>query len=169
MRWVPYAWWSSVYSTAFHVWYTDELGRLGQARCWTSTLGPNRVNWVAEDTTYLMKDLGWFGQLVLTGIALFLLRFGMRAMLRGELIVPATYGYHQPVHVQGWPLALLCLAAMCGAISLLAQVAFQHERRDRERPYTLLARGSGALGWILLWASLTVFACLTIRSACLEK
>jgi hypothetical protein len=163
VRWVPYAYWASVYSTAFSVCYTDQNGRVSRARCCTSTLGPTRVRWVPEDVRYLMTNVGSFGQLILTSIALFLLQFAVRAMLRAELILPASYRYRQPVHVHGWPLTLLCLAALCGAGSLLAQVIFQHDRRNRERTYTLLARGSSLLGWTLLWSSLALHAWQTFH------
>jgi hypothetical protein len=120
-------------------------------------LDPRRVRWVSEEVGYLNKPLPLAGRVVYLLLVVFLLQFGVRHLLARELILPPLAKHPAPIRVDGWPLFLVCSAALCGAASLLTVVVYQYSSKAAERPYTFIARGCGIVGWALFASSPFVY------------
>ena len=161
VRWRPFAGWAVYYSStlAFRTMSVDATGCIQTARCAVHTWF-HSVYWVGNDVTYLDKNTSRIGRLFYMATAIFLLGFGLKHLATGILVLPpsARQIYPRPIHLHGWPVILLSLAALCGAVNLLTNVCFRSSGAETKRRWTWFARGFSILGWVLFWASLAVYA-----------
>ena len=159
VRWRPFAYWRQLNSTGFNVSYLDVAGSKYEARCSVSTLAwpfGQGVQWIENDAQYLDKNLPWVGRVIYLRACTFFLYFGVRNLIAGEWVIPRRGYPGQPHHLSGWPMILLSSAALCGAVSSLAKVAYQYVTEHGERACNFVARFFAITGWLLLAASFAV-------------
>ena len=160
VRWCPYPFgdWVVFYpaTIAFRAMFVDATGCIQTARCVVHTWF-HSVHWVRDDLAYLDRDLPAFWRSLAFAAALFLTLFGLRHLWSGTFVWPRIgLGGHPPAPWHGWPVTLLSIASLCGAVNLFAGAFFRSMPKAKERRWILFARVIAFLGWILFLASFPV-------------
>jgi hypothetical protein len=141
--------------------FEDDTDTERKSRCivWMDWRGRSGVSWISDDVGDLTK-LPIVARIVYVAIAVFLIQFGIRTLVKGESIYQFSRRWPHsfaPIPIGGRPAVLLSLAALCAACRLLLGVAFHYDGTKRGPFYGVSARAARGAAWTLFWLSIFVF------------